>query len=134
VARGAPGLEARKLLNRRAIEQLAADAGFEVVRPERFSLTDQMAMFAGAKCIVGEYGSGLHGSLFASAGTMVCALRAAAPHPGFLQSGLCQAMDQKIGYVFGAVSENDDFAQQFSISEADFRCALQLMESSGGFG
>jgi O-antigen biosynthesis protein len=134
VARGAPGLEARKLLNRRAIEQLAADAGFEVVRPERFSLTEQLAMFAEASCIVGEYGSGLHGSLFASAGTMVCALRAAARHPGFLQSGLCQAMDQKIGYVFGAACEDDDFAQQFSISEEDFRSALQLMESNGGFG
>jgi GT2 family glycosyltransferase/capsular polysaccharide biosynthesis protein len=130
VARGGPGPESRKLLNRRAIEQLAADAGLEIIRPEVFSLMDQLAMFAGAKRIVGEYGSGLHGSLFAPPGSMVCALRAAARHPGFLQSGLCQAMDQKIGYVFGAAGEHD-VAQEFSIGEDDFRCVLQLMEIGG---
>src|SRR5271165_47970 len=127
LSRGVAGPENRKLLNRQAIERLAAKAGYKVVRPETLSITDQLRMFAGSKTIVGEYGSALHGSLFAPPGAMVCALRASARHPGFLQSGLCQAMGQKIGYVFGPAAEHD-VEQEFTIREDDFKTALGLID------
>jgi capsular polysaccharide biosynthesis protein len=127
LSRGVPLREGRKLLNRRAIEQIAADARYAVVRPETLSLADQLRMFALAKCIVGEYGSALHGSIFAPPGTVVCALRASARHPGFLQSGLCQVMGQKIGYVFGSVGEHD-VEQEFTILTQDFKTALALID------
>lgn len=127
LTRGVPGPENRKLVNRQAIEQLAADAGYAIVRPESLPLHDQLAMFASAKCIVGEYGSALHGSLFSASGTTVCPLRASARHPGFLQSGLCQAMDQKIGYVFGSAAEHD-IEQEFVIQVKDFETALALID------
>ena len=127
LSRGVPWREGRKLLNRQAIERIAADAGYAVVRPETLSLADQLRMFARAKCIVGEYGSALHGSIFAPPGTMVCALRTSARHPGFLQSGLCQAMGQKIGYVFGSAGEHD-IMQEFTIPIQDFKTALALIE------
>jgi capsular polysaccharide biosynthesis protein/GT2 family glycosyltransferase len=127
LSRGGPGRENRKLLNRQAIESVAAEAGYAVVRPETLSIAEQLTMFARAKTIVGEYGSALHGSLFAQPGTMVCALRASARHPGFLQSGLCQAMEQQIGYVFGQAGEHD-VEQEFTIREDDFKTALGLID------
>jgi capsular polysaccharide biosynthesis protein len=127
LSRGVPGPEGRKLLNRQAIEQIAVDAGYAVIRPETLSITDQLAIFARAKCIVGEYGSALHGCIFAPPETVVCALRASARHPGFLQSGVCEAMGQRIGYVFGSAGEFD-VAQEFTIPEDDFKTALALLE------
>jgi capsular polysaccharide biosynthesis protein len=127
VTRGGSGPENRKLLNRQAIEKIAADRGYALVRPETLSMVDQMNMFSRAESIVGEYGSALHGSLFAPSKTVVCALRATAHHPGFLQSGLCQAMGQKIGYVFGAAGWHD-VEQEFSIPEDDFKTALTLVD------
>ena len=112
---------------------MAAQSGFVVVHPETLPLADQLGLFAGAGCIVGEYGSGLHGSMFAAPGTLVCALRANAIHPGFLQSGLCQVMDQKVGYVFGPAGEND-IAQEFTIQETCFEWALRLMDLLGPRG
>jgi capsular polysaccharide biosynthesis protein len=117
-------------LNRQAIEKIAADRGYALVRPETLSMVDQINMFSRAESIVGEYGSALHGSLFAPSKTVVCALRATAHHPGFLQSGLCQAMGQKIGYVFGAAGWHD-VEQEFSIPEDDFKTALTLVDMCG---
>jgi hypothetical protein len=126
VSRAGSGREGRKLINRQAIEQMATDAGFEIFRPEAHSLLEQIVMFASAEGIVGEYGSGLHASVFSPANTAVLALRANSIHPGFLQSGLCQVMNQKIGYVFGAAGEYD-VSQEFSILETDFKLGLKLM-------
>jgi hypothetical protein len=101
-------------LNRQAIEKIAADRGYALVRPETLSMVDQINMFSRAESIVGEYGSAL----------------ATAHHPGFLQSGLCQAMGQKIGYVFGAAGWHD-VEQEFSIPEDDFKTALTLVDMCG---
>ena len=127
LSRGVPGPEGRKLLNRQAIEQIAVDQGYSIVKPESLSIADQLTLYSRAKSIVGEYGSALHGSMFAPPKTVVCALRASARHPGFLQSGVCQAMGQKIGYVFGSAGEHD-VAQEFTIPEDDFKRALALIE------
>jgi capsular polysaccharide biosynthesis protein len=126
VSRAGAGRDGRMLINRKAIEQLADEAGFDIFRPEAFSLLDQIAMFASAGGIIGEYGSALHGSMFSPVGTAVLALRSNAIHPGFLQSGLCQVMSQKIAYVLGAAGEHD-VSQKFSIVEADFKLGLRLM-------
>jgi SAM-dependent methyltransferase len=115
----------RKLVNRAAIEQIAAEAGFKIYRPETFSLLDQLATFASATSIVGEYGSGLHASIFAPPEIAVFALRSNAMFPGFLQSGLCQVMNQKIAYILGAAGKDDFGYQEFMISEHDFKIGLQ---------
>jgi len=126
LSRGGSGRENRKLLNRQVIERIAAEAGYAVVRPEALSIAEQLTLFVSAKTIVGEYGSALHGSVFAPPGTVVCALRASARHPGFLQSGLCQVMAQKIGYVFASAGEKD-IEQEFAVPEDNFRAALTLI-------
>jgi hypothetical protein len=59
---------------------------------------------------------------------MVFAVRSNGMLPGFLQSGLCYAMNQKVAYIFGDVGEEDVF-QEFSISEADFKVGLNLLRS-----
>jgi hypothetical protein len=120
----------RKLVNRGTIEQIAAEAGFEIYRPEAFPLLDQLATFASAISIVGEYGSGLHASIFAPQETAVFALRSNAIFPGFLQSGLCQVMKQKIAYILGAAGKDDLAEQEFLISEDDFKLGLQWFKDS----
>ena len=114
---------ARVVHNRVAIEARAAAAGYEIVFPEALSLFEQIRLFRSATCILGEYGSGLHGSIFARPGTVLCALRGTSHHPGFAQSGLAERFDQNIGYVFGETPEHaGDHA--FSIDMAAFEDAL----------
>ena len=123
--------QSRPLKNRPRIEQLALEAGFQIVHPEQLSLVEQMQLFAQAKQIVGEYGSNLHNSIFSQAGTVVCALRGAAPHPGFSQSGLGHILDQPTGYVFGETNPNDP-AGAFSVPEQAFADCLRLVLSGDG--
>ncbi len=104
VSRARANRDGRSVRNREEVEAVAVDQGYTLVYPERLPIIEQIAMFRNAERIVGEYGSGLHSSMFSPAGALVCCLRGAARHPGFLQSGLAQALDQECGYVLGEAS------------------------------
>lgn len=117
----------RTLVNRQNIEEIAIKYGFQIMAPETLSIEQQITAFAGAKQIVGEYGSNLHSSIFSKPGTAVCALRTNenASWLGFLQSGLGEAMGHRTGYVFGEPRPTDDVG--FTIDEKDFDEAMKLL-------
>lgn len=119
----------RALVNRGEIESFARSVGYAVIAPETLGFAEQIALFAGATRIIGEYGSAMHGSIFAPASARICALCANIRHPGFLQSGLCEVLHQKIAYVVGPTKQQGS-TQQFSIALSDFRKALHLLESN----
>jgi capsular polysaccharide biosynthesis protein len=121
---GAPGQ--RVLTNRALIETIARDHGYGIVFPESLALPAQAALFAGARTIVGEYGSALHGSVFAASGSVTCALRGNLRHPSFMQSGVASALGQSVGYVLGATE--GDIAQRFAIDPGDFRLGLEFLD------
>ncbi len=91
----------------RGADRLQAEArgrGFAVVHPETMDVRDRAALFGRASHIVGPTGAALHDSVFAAAGASVCGLRGAA-HEGFLQTGLCAAMGQAVGYVMAGETD-----------------------------
>jgi capsular polysaccharide biosynthesis protein len=120
----------RGLKTRAAIEQRAAQAGYEIVHPERLALPEQIQLLRSAGRIMGEYGSGLHAAIYAPAGTAVCALRGTSNHPGFAQSGLAEVFGHHLGYVF---AETPQFAedQVLDIDIKTFDMALAAMEMWG---
>jgi capsular polysaccharide biosynthesis protein len=124
--------QSRSLQNRARVEQIATEAGLELVYPESMALPEQMRLFAEARVIFGEYGSALHNSLFSLPGTTICALRGALEHPGFIQSGFGQALGHPTGYVFGEQVDQSD-GGQFVISEADFVECLRTLFVASGF-
>jgi capsular polysaccharide biosynthesis protein len=91
LSRRSSGRDGRVLLNRNEIECRAQYAGYRLVEPEKMTAPEQISLFLQVRQIIGEYGSGLHNCIFSKPGVAVCALRASALHPGFLQSGLCQS-------------------------------------------
>jgi capsular polysaccharide biosynthesis protein len=119
---------ARILVNRDRIEAMAQDAGFTLVHPETLTLRDQVSLLSGAEIICGEYGSALHGAVYAGAGTITCGLRGNLRHPSFIQSGLAAALHQQVGYVLGATE--GEFAQRFTIDPENFRLALELLATT----
>ena len=118
--------QTRHAVNRAAIEAKARLHGYSVIVPEQHEPAQQMALFAQATSIVGEYGSGLHNSIFAGRGTAVCALRGNARHPGFIQSGIATVLRQHVGYVLGE-SDGEGAAQNFAVDPADVDRALDLL-------
>ncbi len=119
----------RMLLNRHEVEAVAAERGFLVTSPERLPLAEQVALFRGACLIAGEYGSALHGAVFAPRGTVTCGLRGNARHPSFIQSGMGAALRQHTGYVLGD-APGQDVEQRFAIDIDEFERALDIMEAT----
>lgn len=102
----------RTLVNRKEIERIAQENGYELINPNILSVTEQIEIFWDATHICGEYGSGLHSSIFSRRQPIIVALRGNSFDPGFIQNGLAKSCKQKIGYVFGDVldgSETGDF-------------------------
>lgn len=94
VSRVAPSLF-RELSNRAEIEQIAVDEGLTLVKPETLSIADQIALFAQAELVVGEFGSAMHNTLFSPPGTTVFCLN----WINALQSYLGQLKRQRVGYL-----------------------------------
>ena len=117
----------RTLGNRVALERIAVSCGFELIYPELLSLPDQISLFRSAGQIVGEYGSALHSTIFSPSSAICVALRGTSHAPGFVQSSLARAFNQRMGYAFGATPEHSEEAG-FEIDEGDFRLALECAE------
>ncbi len=116
----------RRLMNRETLQAMAEEAGFTCVQPEKMSLPDQMAMFACAREIAGEYGSAFHTALFSPPGTIVCGLRGSLQHPGFLQTAMGEVLDQPTGYVFGQ-SGTGNQPSDYTVDEQHFADCLRIV-------
>ncbi len=61
----------RTMLNEQEVEAEMARLGFTIVRPQEFSVDDQVTMFSRARVIVGPHGAGLTNAAFAPPGCLV---------------------------------------------------------------
>ncbi|GJE68966.1 glycosyltransferase family 61 protein [Methylorubrum podarium] len=118
----------RSLAERAAFEETARLRGFTRVRPERLSILEQIALFRSAATIIGEYGSGLHGSLFAAPGTTVVALRDNGLELGFLQSSIDHSLGHASGYVIGSERSEEGF---FSVAPQDIDFLFDWLDWRG---
>ncbi len=124
----------REMTNEAEIEAVAGALGFELVRPETLSWREQLAVFADAGIIAGEFGSGLHNALFAPHGAKVVALNWISD----VQSRIANFRGQEIGYVLPDDGRPRGYGleqplQRFRIDPAEFRERLAFaMEAAEG--
>ena len=117
----------RRFDNESQIAAIASsEFGFSVVSPETLPWPTQVALFAGAEAIVGEFGSGLHAAMFSPAGTKVLSI-------GFgnaVQSHIGALCNHRNAYLRIAGSLNETF----SADEALFRGMMNACFSSPDAG
>jgi capsular polysaccharide biosynthesis protein len=65
------GQSMRVMVNEIALEAALIRRGFQIVRPERMKVADQIALFADAETIVGPSGAGMANAMFAPEGCKV---------------------------------------------------------------
>lgn len=68
---GRPGGASRCLVNHDAVRSFLEACGFTTVCPERLPWPEQLALFAGARVVVGEHGSAMKNLLFTPSGAAV---------------------------------------------------------------
>ena len=121
----------RSLANTPALEAVAAELGFTIVRPETMSWRRQVEMFSHAECIVGEFGSGMHNALFAPRGARVVCLNWIVD----VQSRIANFRKQSVGYVLPTGDELARFKldRSFVSYEVDpERCRAAILEACRG--
>lgn len=115
----------RALLNSDELIEIAKSMGLEVIRPENLSIAQQIKLFREASFIAGEYGSALHSTIWSRYSANVLAIRGEHLHPGFIQSGIGDALKQPTGYIFGVHSDEEKDA--FEVSANEFKLGLEYM-------
>lgn len=85
----------REMINLAEIEQIAQEQGLKIIRPETLSVPEQIAHFANAQLIVGEFGSAMHNTLFSPSGARVFCLN----WMNALQSYIGRLKRQHVGYL-----------------------------------
>jgi len=91
----------RQLSNREEIEAIAVSEGLELVRPETMPITEQIALFARARIIVGDFGSAMHNTLFSPPGALVLCLNMVTG----LQTRIAELKRQRVGYLLPSSGE-----------------------------
>jgi O-antigen biosynthesis protein WbqL len=121
----------RSLTNTSALEAVAAELGFTIIRPETMSWRRQVEMFSHAECIVGEFGSGMHNALFAPSGARVVCLNWIVD----VQSRIANFREQSVGYVLPTGNELARFKLDRSFVNYDVdpeRCRAAMLEACRG--
>lgn len=96
-----PNMLHRPFLNEIELAGIAAtEFDLSPIAPETLPWRDQIDLFAGAKLVVGSFGSGLHNTVFSGAGTQVGVLR----FSNLLQSNIATLRNHRISYL----TENND--------------------------
>jgi capsular polysaccharide biosynthesis protein len=114
-------------------EILAALAGHNVtvVRPERWPLEEQVALFANARLIIGPQGAGIQNTLWAPRGCAVLEL----VNVRFF-SGVYWTLTESLGQRYGAVtgisdSGTDPLRQGYTCDPAQVREAVDRLIALG---
>jgi O-antigen biosynthesis protein WbqL len=113
----------RTLQNERELVAIAAEYGFEPVRPQTMPWAEQVAMFNSASHVIGEFSSALHNTLFCSPAAKVICLNWWLP----LQSAVAVSAGHEIGYILPADGVVTEFkpdwveTQMFRIDPSIFR-------------
>lgn len=115
----------RTITNEEELVEIAVRAGFEVVYPEEFTWFEQIRLFADAKLVVGESGSGLHNTLFSGSGTAVLCLCPSTQ----VQGTIAALTDQKLFFLCPDSQVPVDGGWEYSIDPARFQRALQVIEA-----
>lgn len=121
----------RILANAQALQDIAANYGFESISPEHLTLEQQIALFASAEHVIGEYSSALHNSLFSPAGCRVMALN----YITECQSRIGNFRRQRVGYILpheGPIRFDPTIREEryFEIDPAAFERKLNIMLKS----
>lgn len=126
LSRGQSGRDGRPFLNEDRIEALAVAAGMTLVHPETLPLLDQIALFRGARRVLGQYGSGLHATIFSRPGVVVGGLHGQMPATfDALQSGVGERLGQPTGYVFASAAPDHANPWAITVDERDFAECLE---------
>lgn len=116
--------EGSTIVNHQQIEAMFVQSGFQVVHPQTMSIDAQIEMFAQASHIAGEYGSGLHASIFSAPGTPVLCLQSQNMKQ-YVQAGIGEAMQQPTGFVFGEFRLDPNPKQKKAPSYLDRYCFIE---------
>ncbi len=113
----------RLLSNSDELTTIASRHGYQIVYPEQLTLPQQLSLFASASVLAGEYGSGMHNSIFCHKNCKVLVFQPTYKRH-FLQAGLCHRAGQSIGFVFGTPIGANDI---YSINKNDANNAFEVI-------
>ncbi len=109
----------RKIENHDNIVKLFNDLNFSVVRPEKFSIAEQIRLVRGAKVIAGQHGSALHSTIFCQDPSFAVVLHENRRNWfAGLQAGIGEYLGHRTGYIFGETSSHENiFSTRFDASD-----------------
>jgi O-antigen biosynthesis protein WbqL len=84
-----------RLENEEEVEAVMVEYGFEIVHPQTLPLRRQLALYASADVIAGQYGSALHNAMFGAPGAVVIGLN----WINWYQSMIGRVRRQKLAFV-----------------------------------
>ncbi len=113
--------------NLQKVHDLMRKYGIEIIEPHQYSIEEQIKLFSESSLIIGEYGSGMHNTLFSHPTTKVIVLQSDAELP-FIQAGMGSVLGHPTGFVFGKHIEKYD--KNIRTKGRSFETSINLIEQA----
>lgn len=113
----------RTISNEQELVDIALRAGFEVVHPEELTWHEQIRLFASARVVIGESGSGLHNTLFSAPGSVILCLCPSTQ----VQGTIAALMEQRLFFLCPTSRAQVDGVWEYSIDPSRFENALAVL-------
>ena len=121
-----------RMTNRTEVRQVFEQAGFTTVYPEDMSLDDQRVLFARAKVVAGELGSGLTNMLWAPPSAAMICMVPFAPFDANPFVQLCGHAGQRVAQLVGDADPSAPYWTPFAMDIPALETALAaIMEGLG---
>lgn len=95
----------RQLINEKELEEALQKLGFQVLIPDMFSVSEQIAAFRDADFIVGPSGAGLFNAVFCKPGTQLIDIESSSSAWSYGHANLFSSLDLNYGFVWGKVED-----------------------------
>jgi O-antigen biosynthesis protein WbqL len=99
--------------------------GFVEIFPETLAWDEQLALFAQAKFIIGDFGSALHNTVFTPAQTKVLVILAQ-PY-NFIQSGIATLNQHQLAYISPDLQKAVEMGSHYTLDKNHLKTTLEFM-------
>jgi len=95
----------RQLINEKDLEEALQKLGFQVLIPDLYSVSEQIAAFRDADFIVGPSGAGLFNAVFCKPGTQLIDIESSSSGWTYGHTNLFSSLELNYGFVWGKVED-----------------------------
>ena len=123
-------MKSSRLNNEGEISKQFAKAGYKIIQPEKYTVSQQISLFMGADCIVGSSGGAFTNILFCKPGTIISCI-IPEEHQFFMYSTIAYCLQLNPIFLKGSIIKKTEYPSndRYSVNKKDINSFIEYVNT-----